>query len=237
MASAFSIQGKKLEAFNALQQSVKHNENSWRIWQNIMFVALECKKFKNFLEAIERLLKINRQECIDLQVLKKVNQVFLYHIDKAVLQDTVELNFFKKRITMIMKTMEDKLASQPYFWSEYQEFMDLHRFYNEKTVELEQELLKQPDMKPTYVEHMRKRLQDRVSEKEIDEKIADLCMKECTSIMIVGWEIDKRQCKLLEEAIVKLKEAFKKLNDEKRHKQLTIFLEANVPRIQKTLSG
>ena len=87
--------------------------------------------------------------------------------------------------------MGDKLASQPYFWAEYQEFMDIYRYYNDKTVELEQELLKQPDLKPLYVEHMRKRLQDRVPEQEIDEKIADYCMKECNSIMIVGWENDK----------------------------------------------
>jgi len=69
MASAFSIQGKKLEAFNALQQSVKHNENSWRIWQNLMFVALESKKFKVFLEAIDKLLKLNRVRSLLLYIL------------------------------------------------------------------------------------------------------------------------------------------------------------------------
>jgi len=65
MAAAFSVQGKKLEAFNALQQAVKHHENSWRIWQNLMLVSLECKKFKAFLEAIDRLLKINQVKCLN----------------------------------------------------------------------------------------------------------------------------------------------------------------------------
>jgi len=123
--------------------------------------------------------------------LKKVNQVYLYHIDKATLQDTVELTFMKKRIAGLLKVMEDKLASEQYFWAQYQEWMDFNRDYNEKTRELEQELLKTPDLKPAYVEHMQKRLRDRIPEKEIDEKIAEFTMKECHAIMIVGWEIDK----------------------------------------------
>lgn len=60
MAASLSIQGKKAEAFSALQQAVKHNENSWRIWQNLMFVALETQKFKTFLEAIEKLLRLEQ---------------------------------------------------------------------------------------------------------------------------------------------------------------------------------
>jgi len=143
--------------------------------------------------------------------LKKVNQVFLYHIDKASLQDIVELTFIKKRMVGLFKFMEDKLASEQYFWAAYQDWMDLNRDYNERARELEQELLKQPDMKPAYLEHMQKRLQERLSEKDIDEKIAEFTMKECHAIMIVGWEIDKRQCKLLEEAIVKMKDAFTKV--------------------------
>lgn len=87
--------------------------------------------------------------------------------------------------------MEDKLATQPHFWAAFQEFIDLHRMYNEKTKELDEELSSKTDFVASYVEHTRKRLHDRLSEKEIDEKVADLCMKECHSIMVIGWEDDK----------------------------------------------
>jgi len=87
--------------------------------------------------------------------------------------------------------MEDKLASQAFFWAEYQQFMDLHRLHADKTKELEQELSQAPDLQQSYVDHLKKKLQERLSEEEIKEKIADLCMKECHSIMIVGWEDDK----------------------------------------------
>jgi len=235
MAAAFSVQGKKLEAFNALQQAVKHHENSWRIWQNLMMISLECRKFKAFLEAIDRLLKINQSSLINQQVLKKVNQVFLYHTDKCTLQDVVELTFFKKKIAALYTVMEDKLATQPYFWAEYQEFINLHRLYIDKTRELEEELTQRTDLQASYAEHLKKRLQERPSEVEIKEKIADLCMKECHSIMIVGWQENKKHCKLLEEAIEKLKEAYAKITDEKSQIQLKIFLDANVPKIKKTL--
>ena len=88
--------------------------------------------------------------------------------------------------------MEDKLATQPYFWAQYQEFIDLHRDFNDKAKELETTLDNNSEVQPNYREHLKKRLeQDRMTDKEIDEKIADLCMKECHSIMIVGWEVDK----------------------------------------------
>jgi len=87
--------------------------------------------------------------------------------------------------------MEDKLATQPYFWAEYQEFINLHRLYIDKTRELEEELTQRTDLQASYAEHLKKRLQERPSEVEIKEKIADLCMKECHSIMIVGWQENK----------------------------------------------
>ena len=42
---------------------------------------------------------------------------------------------------------------------------------------------------------------------------------------------------MLEEAIVRLKEGYAKLNDEKMNTQLEIFLATNVPRIKETLSN
>lgn len=87
--------------------------------------------------------------------------------------------------------MEDKLATQPYFWAQFQEFTALHSRYNERTLELEEELDQRADLEKSYKEHLRARLRDRIPEKDIIEKVADLCMKECHSIMVVGWEEDK----------------------------------------------
>jgi tetratricopeptide (TPR) repeat protein len=58
MAAALTMSGKKAEAFSALQQAVKHHENNWKIWQNFMMVALESKKFKAFLEGVEKLISL-----------------------------------------------------------------------------------------------------------------------------------------------------------------------------------
>ncbi len=87
--------------------------------------------------------------------------------------------------------MEDKLATQPFFWAEYQSFIDMQKVYTEKTKELEEELRNQENMEMSHFEHLVKRLRDRMTDIEVQEKMADLCMKECHSIMIIGWEDDK----------------------------------------------
>jgi len=87
--------------------------------------------------------------------------------------------------------LEDKLPNKPYFWHKYQLFYDLQREYNAKLKEIEEELNTREGLQQSYVDHLRTKLQERFTYKEIDESIADLCLKECHSIMVVGWEEDK----------------------------------------------
>lgn len=87
--------------------------------------------------------------------------------------------------------MEDKLATQPYFWAQYQEFIASHNRFNQIALELEGEINQRDNLEKSYKEHLKARLSDRIPEQDINERVADLCMKECHSIMIVGWEEDK----------------------------------------------
>ena len=56
-----------------LEQAVKFCENNWRIWQNLMFISLQNKKFWKFLMGIEKLTQLNHRQLIDEDILRKVN--------------------------------------------------------------------------------------------------------------------------------------------------------------------
>lgn len=48
MSNAFNAMGKKQEAYSTLELAVKHCENNWKVWANMMAVSLANKKYKLF---------------------------------------------------------------------------------------------------------------------------------------------------------------------------------------------
>jgi len=129
------------------------------------------------------------------------------------------------------------MAPRHYFWIRFQEFIQDHREFNIKAVELVQSLEKKEGVNKTYIETAKERVLDTLKPKEIRELMAELCLKECHSIMVVGWEIDKKQCTLLREAMNRLKDAYHALGDEKKSEELNMFVKTNTPIISKTLDG
>jgi hypothetical protein len=87
--------------------------------------------------------------------------------------------------------MENYLANKSFFWSRYQIFVQLHDNYNTKLTTLFEESKNKEGVSKSFTDHLKSKMKETWTSKEMDEKIADLSMKECHTIMIVGWEIDK----------------------------------------------
>lgn len=60
LATSFKLDGKGNEAYHALCEAVKQNERSWKLWQNLLIISLENKKFRSFFEAIENLVELEQ---------------------------------------------------------------------------------------------------------------------------------------------------------------------------------
>jgi len=235
LATAFRLDGKGLEAYNALCEAVKQNERSWKLWQNLLIISLENKKFRSFFEAIENLVELEQKHIIDDQVLEKLNQISIYHIQKLTLDNLVSTNFMQKKIEKLYKMLGDKISGLPELWARYQIFTEMHKIYNEKLAEIESIEIEPNSKYEGFVQQRDNILNERMTVKEIDEKVADLCLKECHSIMIVGWESDKKRCEQLEKAIVKLQKAYTRVGDATKLEQLKTFMETNTKKIKATL--
>lgn len=84
------------------------------------------------------------------------------------------------------------MAGTPEVWARYQIFTELHRIYNDKLEEVAKVDINEATVKyPGFEQQRENIMKERMTDKDIDEKLADLCLKECHSIMIVGWETDK----------------------------------------------
>jgi tetratricopeptide (TPR) repeat protein len=56
LANSFLQEGRRAEAYATLEQAVKHCDRSWRMWSNLMLIALQNKKFYKFFECIEKVV-------------------------------------------------------------------------------------------------------------------------------------------------------------------------------------
>nr|CDS27502.1 tetratricopeptide repeat protein 27 [Hymenolepis microstoma] len=68
LASAVMFGGRKWQTLALLKEAVKHNYESWRIWENILLVATEDRSFNDVINAYHRLIEL-RQKHVDPQIL------------------------------------------------------------------------------------------------------------------------------------------------------------------------
>jgi hypothetical protein len=87
--------------------------------------------------------------------------------------------------------MENQLATKPHYWSKFQDFLELNYLYNEKLEAIKEEMKNKEGLSDSYAQHLKKKIDDSFTKEEINHLLAELALKECHTIMIVGWEIDK----------------------------------------------
>jgi len=61
MASCYMYLKKTKEAYSTLEQAVRYSESNWKLWANLLSVALSLKKFYKYFECIDRLVKLGHQ--------------------------------------------------------------------------------------------------------------------------------------------------------------------------------
>ncbi|ORZ37594.1 hypothetical protein BCR44DRAFT_1498039 [Catenaria anguillulae PL171] len=93
LATVLIKQGKKPEAFQALAQGVKAKYDSWKMWTNYMYLAMDLGALDEAMRAMQRVVEVRsahadvnvRREAVDVEVLNLlVRSVMQLHLDKPV---------------------------------------------------------------------------------------------------------------------------------------------------------
>jgi tetratricopeptide (TPR) repeat protein len=77
-------EGRKLDAFRCLREGLKEKFESWKMWENFMFLALDLKEFADALSAMDRLLDLRWKQkgAVDVKaVVALVDGVVLLHTE------------------------------------------------------------------------------------------------------------------------------------------------------------
>ncbi|CAG8509564.1 1080_t:CDS:1, partial [Scutellospora calospora] len=118
LASVFLKQSRKLDAFNAFQQGLKQKYDSWRIWTNYMYTAVDIGEFAETIRAMQRIVDLRwekeKESCIDLDVLEILVNAVTQGIQDANKNSASKLA--PRLENLLMKTITSRITSHPQIW-------------------------------------------------------------------------------------------------------------------------
>lgn len=226
LASCFTRTGRKKEAFSCIQQAVKHNENSWKLWSNYMVFALELRKFSSFLESVRRLIELDQKEIIDSEVLTKTRQVFSYFVEKLKVgqSDVRKVEFYREVVEKTLNYGCEKVGEKWEVWSQLAEFYkdqeELYQWKLEQKAKLQKQQEETPNEKPSKIRFAEpEKTKDTPRTSGLLEKAFEARLKSCQCLMIVGWEQQTSLCQTLKDQLSLLVSDFKSLPPESQDRE------------------
>lgn len=133
LASVFLRQNRKTDAFNAFQQGLKLKHDSWKIWTNYMYIAIDIGEFAETMRAMQRVVDLRwekeKDSCVDVEVLELlINAVTKNIQDASKLAPRLE-NLLTETITSRITSNHHiwKLCAQFWFWKkDYDKVLEAH---------------------------------------------------------------------------------------------------------------
>ncbi|CAG8533607.1 1542_t:CDS:1 [Paraglomus occultum] len=118
LASVLIKQNRKREAFNALQQGLKQRYDSWKMWTNYMYVAIDIGDFAEAIRAMQRIVELQWEKigdhCVDLEVLEIIVNSVTRGVRDADNEDTSRLA--PKLEHLLSDTITSHMTSNPKIW-------------------------------------------------------------------------------------------------------------------------
>ncbi|CAG8443509.1 151_t:CDS:1 [Cetraspora pellucida] len=118
LASVFLRQGRKPEAFNAFRQGLKQKYDSWRIWTNYMYTAVDIGEFAETIRAMQRVVDLRwekeKESCIDLDVLEILVNAVTQGIQDANKNSASKLT--PRLEHLLTETITSRMTSHPQIW-------------------------------------------------------------------------------------------------------------------------
>ncbi|CAG8551505.1 4055_t:CDS:2 [Racocetra fulgida] len=118
LASVFLKQGRKSDAFNAFQQGLKQKYDSWRIWTNYMYTAVDIGEFAETIRAMQRVVDLRwekeKESCIDLDVLEILVNAVTQGIQDANKNSASKLAPRLEHLLTV--TITSRMTSHPQIW-------------------------------------------------------------------------------------------------------------------------
>ncbi|CAG8554868.1 12569_t:CDS:1 [Funneliformis mosseae] len=133
LASIFLKQKRKPDAYNSLQQGLRLNYDSWKIWTNYLYTAIDIGEFAEAIRAMQRVVDLRwekeKDSCVDLQVLELLVNAVTQGIQDARQNSASQLA--PRLEKLLTETITSRITSNQHIWRLCAKFWFWKKEYDE----------------------------------------------------------------------------------------------------------
>lgn len=115
LAKAYILLGQKHRAYNALQEAIKCNFETWQVWDNLMAVSNDCGDFEEVIHCYHRILDL-KEKHIDEQILTVLTSVIVNNVKDCKGQTA---SVHRKKALELFGRITSKVMGNPTIWQLY----------------------------------------------------------------------------------------------------------------------
>ncbi|XP_014292840.3 tetratricopeptide repeat protein 27 [Halyomorpha halys] len=115
LAKAYILLGQKHRAYNALQEAIKCNFETWQVWDNLMAVSNDCGDFEEVIHCYHRILDL-KEKHIDEQILTVLTSVIVNNVKDCKGQPA---SIHRKKALELFGRITSKVMGNPIIWQLY----------------------------------------------------------------------------------------------------------------------
>lgn len=115
LAKAYILLGQKHRAYNALQEAIKCNFETWQVWDNLMAVSNDCGDFEEVIHCYHRILDL-KEKHIDEQILTVLTSVIVNNVKDCKGQSA---SIHRKKALELFGRITSKVMGNPTIWQLY----------------------------------------------------------------------------------------------------------------------
>jgi hypothetical protein len=181
-----------------LDEGFKRSKKDWRICENMMYVAIDCKDMTKLLFAINNLFLLDKSERVKPSIFYTVVTFYIKGYPNF---NDHQKKYLKDRIYDIFKLFAEKDGISTEVWDLYIYFI--------QSVEIE--CFKVTDVNEVQI---------------LNKKMMELRLKQTRTLMIPEWEKDEKVIDKLKEVIKKSREELIRVTNEIYYKEVNTFIES-----------
>nr|CAG4716029.1 unnamed protein product [Naegleria fowleri] len=168
-------QGQKKSAFVAMKEAARLAYDSWKIWQNFLYISIEANEFDYAITAVKRLVDIKEDKKLDTDVFFLFLRVFKILLEKSPIPHGEHL---KEELLRMFEKITDRISLDPHVWKAYAGFYEI--LVNSIKDDSSEDKIK-------YL-----------------EQAVDKRQRLCRSLQMTGWEREKSKFELVAFSVAEL---------------------------------
>ena len=107
------------QAFLALREAAKVAYDSWRIWQNFLYVSIDANEFDSAISAVTRLVDIKKDKQLDPDVFFLFLRVLKILLEKSPVPHGEHL---KTKLFEMFEVVTNRISLDPHIWKAYSDY-------------------------------------------------------------------------------------------------------------------